>query len=147
MLHWSWASKDFGHNRNTWKENLICEKFLIRNKIVTEDILVHFLDHEIETQLDLHDHLFFIWHFRGSWGLGEITSGSFSVHLEEFTSRMAPLTSEVPQGSNLGPVLFWRYMQETGNNIKFHFDADNKQMYLPLKNLAAKAQRNHCLDV
>uniref|UniRef100_A0A3Q3J5H2 Reverse transcriptase domain-containing protein n=1 Tax=Monopterus albus TaxID=43700 RepID=A0A3Q3J5H2_MONAL len=71
------------------------------------------------------------------WFTSYLTNRTFSVMIGDFSSTIAPLTSGVPQGSILAPLLFYLYMSPLGSvisrhNVHFHFYADDIQIYVPL---------------
>uniref|UniRef100_A0A3P8SE34 Reverse transcriptase domain-containing protein n=1 Tax=Amphiprion percula TaxID=161767 RepID=A0A3P8SE34_AMPPE len=72
------------------------------------------------------------------WFHSYLSYRSFSVHIGPHQSKSAPLSSGVPQGSILGPILFAIYLLPLGSilrryNISFHCLSDDLQIYVPLR--------------
>ena len=66
------------------------------------------------------------------WFVNYLSDRSQCVCFEGSSSSILNLSSGVPQGSVLGPILFTIYVDELGQNIpnvKFHFYADDTVIY------------------
>uniref|UniRef100_A0A3P9KTU5 Reverse transcriptase domain-containing protein n=1 Tax=Oryzias latipes TaxID=8090 RepID=A0A3P9KTU5_ORYLA len=74
-----------------------------------------------------------------NWFSSYLTGRSFSVVFSKFKFSSACLTSGVPQGSVLGPLLFilnllpLQHILSSFNDISYHFYAYDIQLYVPFK--------------
>uniref|UniRef100_A0A3Q3ILI4 Reverse transcriptase domain-containing protein n=1 Tax=Monopterus albus TaxID=43700 RepID=A0A3Q3ILI4_MONAL len=72
-----------------------------------------------------------------NWFSSFLRNRTISVIIDDFSSDTAHLTSGIPQGSTLAPLLFSLYMSPLAliisrHNVHFHFYTDGIQIYMPL---------------
>ena len=72
-----------------------------------------------------------------AWIESWLTQREQCVTIEGAKSRSAPVTSGVPQGTVLGPLMFLLYINDIGNNIisKIRLFADDSLLYLAISSL------------
>ena len=72
-----------------------------------------------------------------SWISSYLTGRTQRVKFNDFTSRMISVTSGVPQGSHLGPILFILYLNDLPSIVKFSkilMYADDVKLFLSIGN-------------
>ena len=88
------------------------------------------------------------------WFVSYLCSRHQNVRIGNHMSPPKPLTSGVPQGSVLGPVLFSLYTASLGpliesHSLSYHFYADDTSLYLTFESselISAISQMQHCAE-
>jgi hypothetical protein len=70
-----------------------------------------------------------------SWFISYLSNRTFSITIDNNSSKVYPITTGVPQGSVLGPILFSIYTSQLSVifkrwNIHYHLYADDTQVYV-----------------